>query len=202
MKRTISIYLIMMCIAGLVLGFVACSGGNQIETEETLSDDLNSLMFRLDGVVYTFPVHFSELEANGWIAYDTDPRSGSAYRFATDTLEPGNSVGWELIIGDQNIVAGFANRSEAVLPVSESYIVDFSVLSGQFDAQLVLPGNVTLGSTGEDVIAAFGYPSAVDIFEDHSRALLFYSSDYFILQISINTENDRVVMMSLHYRVS
>ena len=202
MKRIISICLTVMCITSLVLGFAACSGGNQIETEETLSDDLDSLMFSLDGVVYTLPVHFSELEANGWVAYDTEPRSGSAYRFATDTLEPGVHAAWELILGNQNTIVAITNLSEELVLVSESYITTVSVLSGQFDAQLVLPGNVTLGSTLEEVLAAFGYPSAGNIFEDHSRALLFYSSEYFILQISINTENDLVVMISLHYLVS
>ena len=190
MKRIFSLCLVALCI----VGFVACNRG---QSSSGLGDSLDSPTFSLDGVVYTLPVHFSELEANGWRPYDTDPRSGSVYRFAIDTLDPGDSVGWELILGDQNVIVGLANLSEEVLPLSESYVVDISVLFEIYDAQLILSGDIMLGSTFEEVIIAYGEPSSWHDFED--RILLFYSSDYFGLQITVDTESNLVMVMTIRY---
>ena len=137
MRGKISICLIVMSIVGLVFGIAACSRfQTDSGTEKILSDDLDSLMFSLDGVVYTLPVHFSELEANGWTPYDTDPRSGSAYRFAIDILEPGDFAAWELIVGEQNVVVTFTNLSDEMLPLSECYVTSVSVLYEVYDAKL------------------------------------------------------------------
>jgi len=150
-------------------------------------------MFSLDGVIYTLPVHFSELEANGWRPYDPNNR------FATDILEPDDFVTWELIAGDQNVGVTFTNLSEEVLPISESYITVVSVFFEMHSAQLVLPGNIMLGSTYEDVIAAYGEPSSWHTSEDPPSLLMFHSSDDVTLQIVINTEGNLVTIMSMHY---
>ena len=200
MKRIISICLMAMCIVCFAFGVAACNRFRTDSwTEKQLSDDLDSLMFSLDGVIYTLPVHFSELEANGWTPYDTDPRSGSAYRFAIDTLEPGDFAAWELILGNQNIIARLNNISEEVLPLRESYITSVSVLYEVYHAQLILPGNIMLGSTYEDVIAVYGEPSSEHYTSE--RTQLFYFSYQFDLVINIDHESNQVTMISIWYLI-
>lgn len=184
----------------LLVTMVACDVWREhSEAEMILSKaTLDSLMFSLDGVVYTLPVHFSELEANGWTPYDTESRSESECRFATDTLEPSGFASWELINDNQNVVVRLSNLTEEVLPVGESYVTAVSVLYEVYDAQIVLPGNISFGSTYRDVTAVFGVPDGgPHVLDD--RITLFYDSDYYVLQISIDTERDQVMIMSLRY---
>jgi hypothetical protein len=148
-------------------------------------------MFSLDSVIYTLPVHFSELEARGWTPYD------HYNGFATTTLEPGDFFSWELISKEQNVGVTFTNLSEEVLPISESHITAVIALYEVYNAQIVLPRNIMLGSTSEDVYSAYGNPNSGDTSEDH--ALLFYSSDSFTLQLLINAEINMVAMTSLHF---
>jgi len=196
MRRIISICLAMAIIISLVLGFAACNRGNQAEVgQNELSDaTLDSLMFSLDGAIYTMPVHFSELEANGWRPYDTDNH------FATDILESGNFAVRGLTDGSQNIAVTFTNLSEEVLLVSESYVIGIAVLFEVHNARLVLPGNVAIGSTYEDVIAAHGEPSRWHTFED-TYWLDFNTHSYggVSLSVSIDNETNLVIFMDMTY---
>ena len=194
MKREISICLAMLCIAAFSWGFVGCSG-EQVTMETKLSDDLNSRMFSLDGVVYTLPVHFSLLEANGWSFCDVE----NGHYVATDILEPGANAFVFLTNGDLYTEKTFTNLSEGALPVSESYITDASAHFLLNHAPIIFPGNIMLVSTYEDVIAAYGEPENRRVFEE-SRTL-FYSSDclYFIVMISIDNETNLVIVMDMRY---
>jgi len=182
-----------MFMASIILSFAACNGEQNGLGSNELSDDLNSLMFSLDGVVYTLPVHFSELEANGWSPFDPDDH------LTTDTLEPGDFTHWELIIGDQNILVTFTNLSEEVIPISESYIT-MVVLYERYNAQLILPGNIMIGSTYEDIITAHGEPNSRYTFEEPLSLSMRYSSDYFTLLILI--ESNLLTFMSMSYEGS
>jgi len=194
----------MWLIVVVLVFLVACNVAQEdlvpeVESENILNDaTLDSLMFSLDGVIYTLPVHFSELEANGWTPYDTNPRSGGGYRFTTDTLEPGDFVCWELIFDSQNVVVSFTNFSEEVLPVSKGDITFVGVIYDVYNAQLILPGNIMIGSTYEDVIAAYGEPDGGPHIVNDIMTI-FYDLDYFNLQISVNIETNSVIIISLDY---
>ena len=74
MKRIISTCLAMMCIV-FSLGFTSCDENLPTAPTEMFIDNPGGLMFNLEGVSYTLPVRFSELEANGWRLYDIDDHS-------------------------------------------------------------------------------------------------------------------------------
>ena len=189
MRRVVSRSLALVCIVVL---FVACNG-EQVgsETDEILNDELSGLMFRLDAIVYTLPFQFSALDANGWVPCD------ASYCFETYMLKPGDSVSWELIIRNQSIGLEFTNLTEEVLPVSESYITGVGAGFSQNEAQVIFPGNIMPGSTYENVIAAHGEPGSRRISEVSQG--LFYSADYFVVQIFINNETNLVSVVGMHY---
>jgi len=199
MKQNIFKYIIVLCISSLIFWIVGCNG-LQLESisEDVLSDaPFDSLMFSLDGIIYTLPVHFSELEANGWIPYDTDPRSGSGYRFASDILKPGGSASWELIADNHTVVVSFTNFSDEMLPLKDSHVTFVGVVYEVYIAQLIIPGNIEIGSTYEDVIEAYGVPS--EWHASKNRISLLYDLNYSALQLTVDTESSQVVTMALTY---
>jgi len=164
---------------------------------EELSDDLDSLMFGLGGVVYTLPVHFSELEANGWSIYDKREDLQST----TYMLEPGHrGFWWILTDGDRFVEVNFINFSEEVLPVSESYIADVSTSQPIVGEQPIFPGNITIGSTYEDVLAKYGEPcEKIERASDEFHRLSYYK-DYLHVSIRVCNQTNRVVFVGISYR--
>ena len=203
-KRVVTYFLVVMSVVILLLTVTACKEkGTDIPPEKMLSSDLDSLMFSLDGVIYTFPVHYSELEANGWMPHDPDNR------FATDTLEQGGDDRWELMHGNQNISVTLANLSENVVSFRDSYITDVLVLVREnvpvnYNASLILPGNIQIGSTSEDIYNIYGKDifnadARMMLYEGFSTFTLMYSSEKFTLQISIDSDLNSVFMVSYWY---
>ncbi|MCL2250261.1 MAG: hypothetical protein FWC13_13470, partial [Oscillospiraceae bacterium] len=173
------------------------------EPEIILPSDLDSLSFLLSGVLYTLPLHIPELIANGWRPSDTAPAPVSEENFATDYLEVGERSGWRFIYDDQIFEAGITNLSNEVRPTRESYIT--SIIVSAFvardyvlNAELILPGNIVIGSTTADVWAAYDAPSGAPSIIGENAAI-FYSSDYFFLQITINNETDKVIFIGFMY---
>lgn len=201
MSKMISTCITIICIATLCINLAACNIREPAElgSNIVLSDDLDSRLFSLDGIIYTLPVSFSELESNGWSPYDPDSL------FASDILEPGDSAYWGLVNATQNILVVLENPSEEVLPISECYIISVIVLVSegnpvQFNAELILPGNIMIGSTLDDVIAAYGDTATwVTRFEEASTLRITYTADYISLDISVDTERGMVIFMSLRY---
>ena len=154
---------------------------------------LDSLMFSLNGVIYTLPIHVSELEANGWVPDDPDNR------FGTDTLEPGGFATWSLTDGNQFVGTMFTNISEEVLLVSESCITGIIAHTIHFDAQIIFSGNIMIGSTFEDVIEVYGDPCVVDVFEKSSSLSITYASDQYYLRLNIDTQSNLVVFIVLYH---
>lgn len=180
----------MFCLIFLVSGTTGCNGGQADTVEDILSSaTLDSLMFSLDGVIYTLPVHFSELEENGWIPHDPDKS------FAISTLEPGDSVNGELISDKQNVGVVFTNLSEKALLVRESHITTVAVLYEVYNAKIMLPGNIMIGSAVEDVFSVYGAPD----YTSEGMSLIFYNSDNYTVQLLIDLETNEITMTSMHY---
>ena len=212
MKRIVSICLAMLCIIAFSLGFVGCDGeqvGSEPEGEEAvialelepekvkevLSDDLSSGMFSLNGVVYTLPVHFSELEANGWSFCDVK----NDHHVATDILESEDFSIWTLTDGNQYAIVTFTNWLAEALPVNESYITGIAALEIFSDAQIILPGNIMRGSTYEDVIAAYWATESRSVFENSLTLHFSTGAGGISLSISIDNETNLVTFMDMHY---
>ena len=117
-------------------------------------------------------------------------------------MEANDFADLELTYGNQNLLVQFSNLSDKVVPISESYITAVTVMAREIDsiswnAELVLPGNIVVGSTLDDVFAAYGdIATWMTAFEETSSLAVVYSSDYFYLSININTDIDSVVMIS------
>lgn len=201
MSKIITTSITIIYVATLCISLAACNIREPAElgSNIVLSDDLDSRMFSLDGIIYTLPVSFTELEGNGWSPYDPDSL------FASNILEPGDSAYWGLVNVIQDILVVFKNLSEEVLPISECYIISVIVLVRegnpvQFNAELVLPGNIMIGSTLEDVIAAYGDTATwVANFEETSTFRITYTTDYLSLNVSLDTEKNMVIFMDLRY---
>jgi len=171
-----------------------------IETEsETmgaeLSDTLNGAMFSLNGVVYTLPVPFSELEADGFTFFDPSDRTILYY------FVPGrNFPDIEFISDNHNIGARLSNLTRnAFRPYNESYVVEVYSIYGKHNAQLLFPGNIMVGSAYENVIATYGEPSSRHTSEDSTFFRLFYVSEQFILEISIDVETSLISAISMQH---
>jgi len=203
MKKIVYRCLLLFCIVSLGLGLTACNEaepsqapGEDVETpaSDELSDDIFSLMFSLDGVVYTLPVPFAELEANGWEGYDG--YEGYDYDLAAQTIYPGQWTGAVISNEGQILIAGFINLGEEVLPVNESHVEAVSIprYDGN-DIQLIFPGNIMRGSTYEDVLEAHGEPS--ERLEGDESIDLAYEAEHVTIWIAIDKETNSVVYMSM-----
>ena len=161
-------------------------------TEDELSGDLDSLMFRLDGVLYTLPVRAAELESNGWRA-DWDY-----------VVNPGETVGSRLLrIGDlpgQEIGVSLFNFSEEGLPLNEIYIDRISVGAGwENRAELIFPGNIMIGSSYDEIIAAHGMPDEKEYWVvSEEFSYLIFSMEYAAARFVIENETNLIWSMDMY----
>jgi len=161
-----------------------------IEAPGELSDDLYSFMFSLNGVIYSLPFPFTEMEANGWGGDDLEET----------TLNPNQfSIATQLTNGNQQISVSFLNLTENVLSFSESNIGRITLDDWAYDrggAELIFPGNIRLGSTYEEVIAAYGEPSQRR--ESNLHTTLTYSANHYTgVEIRIDNETNLVTSLRM-----
>ena|GEM_PF-2154472 len=155
-----------------------------------LTDDLDSLSFSLNGVIYTLPLPFSELEALGW--------RGDGFDLADRTLYPRRASGDTPIRnGNQRIIAHFINLSDQGLPTNETYLSGFFTRYDHGEPpQIFLPGDIRIGRTYEEVLQTHGEP--------HHREgrgeteLLRYHLDNTRAFMRIDRETNLVISMNLH----
>ncbi|MCL2368823.1 MAG: hypothetical protein FWC72_07485 [Oscillospiraceae bacterium] len=184
-------FVVLLYVAALGVGLSACG-----EAEPHVID---SLTFTLDGVEYTMPVLAGELMANGW-------------ELTEDAiLYPGNTYSQSLRRAFLWLPVSFFNFSEEALPLSESYvdrIFCFSLSAILFqdsvhDTQTIFPGNIMVGSTYDEVIAAYGEPGErrnprFMISADYDVDLV-WSTNYAAMVVQIDTETNLVSNISLYY---
>ena len=214
MKRKVFTYLLIFAMTILSLSFTACnetqpepepeSNPPAVEVEpepepeiaeDGLSGDLNSLMFCLDGVVYSLPVRAAELESNGWEGfwfdwtdYIVNPGETANYGLLT------KGVGWDIGVS-------FFNFSEEALPLNEAHIDRIS-LDNEWSsrAQLIFPGNILIGSSYDEVIRAHGMPNERGYWSESKEfSYLVYSTEYAAVRITIDNETNLVSVITMYY---
>jgi len=123
-----------------------------------LSPEWDSFQFDLEGVIYTLPIRYSELEANGWVAQNEQDLE--------ETLEPDQYIAGYITLVNSNkenseISAQFANLDDEDMLLHECYVsgIQFAEYSWSEDTVLYFPGGFTIGSTMEEVEALYGEPS-------------------------------------------
>jgi len=120
-----------------------------------LSADPDSFQVSLDGNILTLPALYSDFVALGWTSDDIEG----------ETLKPGFSM-----IGNPSMKKGdavlsgvnFINLSDTELPLSECHVYAFSFSydpKGAVSTSFVLPGGLHIGSTIDEIIAAYGEPT-------------------------------------------
>jgi len=164
------------------------SESSTAETPDDLSDDLYSFMFSLNGVIYSLPFSYTEFEENGWGGDDLDE----------DTLNPNQfSLVTPLTNGNYQISVSFINLTENVLSFSESNIGRITLDAWNYNrggAELIFPGGITMGSTYEEVIAAYGEPSSRR--EGSLDVTLTYSPNHYT-GVEVRIDNDTNLVTSL-----
>jgi len=168
MKRAIKILLFALCLVLAGASLAACSQEEaapepeeiveeviEVETEIVapgeLSDDIFSFEFSLNGTVFALPFAYSEFYAQGWAFEDTGAELDPNQRtFTRDAVNNGETVG--ISIG---------NLTPNVIPYYEGLIGGVRV--NEFDVntgtQFILPGGISIGSTLEEVLGAYGEPN-------------------------------------------
>jgi len=130
-----------------------------------LSDDLYSFSFSLNGEIFTLPFEFSELAERGWTGRNID----------TETLNPNQFTSSSRINnGNQAMMISFINFTPNVLAFEDSTVgrIMFDERDARSGAELILPGGITIGSSMEDIIAAYGEPG------DRRESSLQYTLTY------------------------
>lgn len=141
---------------------------------DELSSDPESFQVSLDGNIITLPVLYTDLAALGW---ECDSIDG-------ETLKPGF-----IMVGNASLRKGntslsganFINLSDQELPLSECYVYGFSFAydsKGAVETSVVFPGGLHIGSTVEEIIAAYGEPTEIDDSRSTVTKLLYEFGDY------------------------
>lgn len=162
----------------------------QKETKEAsateLSDDVYSFQAKLDDVVYTFPMSYSDFKAAGF-EYEGDE---------SQEFKPNAYTSDSFFIDGKRIYAYIINMGVDVKPLSECQIsgvyADKSLVD-RSGMKIELPKGIKLGeSTKADVIAAYG--EATDVYESETLATYKYSLDYHrAVEIQTDPKNGDVV---------
>ena len=118
-----------------------------------LGDDLYSFKIKVDGVVYSLPVPFSELMENGWMAEGLEG----------EELLPGQWSSVFEVRNDEGHSLGvrFINNTLDVITLEESEVmaIEHFNLFGLREIDIVLPGGITMDSSLEEIIEKHGEPT-------------------------------------------
>ena len=161
-----------------------------------ISDEWTDMDFVLDGVKYSLPVSYHELEANGW-TFDL-----AAYGYADGyimnagdktygTIELENSKFNEKL----GCTVGFINLDSSPKDITDCEIWCFHLetdhgfkLLDNVPSMTIAKG-ISMGSTREEVIAAFGETDDVYEATDYGYCTLSYKVDYtYYLAITVYDE--------------
>ena len=150
-----------------------------------MSDDLYSFQVAVNGVTYTLPAPFSDFAANGWNADSVAPA----------TLDPNHMTLGDPIKDSSGKVVymTFINMTSDVQNIPQCMVGQ--VMLDDYDAPkgatLVLPKGITLGSTADEVIAAYGQPS--DSYSgDTIKTLTYTQQTYSEVEITVDVSTNKV----------
>ena len=147
-----------------------------------LSDDLYDFTVALNGITYSIPCPYTDIEANGWKA-----------DFGTETIDPGYYDIVNAKNGGITLCFDIANLGVDSIPYAEGYIGGFSygVLENSEGCTIELSKGITYGSTKEEVLAAYGEPTRT--YEGDSYLSLSYENDsYSSYKFMIDSETGLV----------
>lgn len=142
------------------------------EAPSDLSDDLYDFQISIDGVVYQFPMWYSDFEAYGWeyLGDNTDTLSSNQYTVA----ERWKKDGFEIYTRFANLsmnTAAFADCEVAGIKM-EQYNLE------ECNWEILLPGGIQYGvSNADDIRAAYGDPSSD--YDGERYYMMTYKYDFY-----------------------
>jgi hypothetical protein len=148
------------------------AGDNFIDNNETddgsyFSTDWKEFAFMLDGVLYTFPWSFAQLESQGWVA-DIDPNRVIRAQDVNTSyyIEMTNAKYDDYSYVDKDfLLINVQNRSgeDKTIRTSQIIFINFHIMSDWENNkvmynpyQLVLANGITWFATEEEIVAAYG----------------------------------------------
>lgn len=154
---------------------------NITKPSSELSNDIRSQQCEINGVVYTFPVEsVQQFLDNGWHTED-----------ALDFTLPANTrtSGYTFKNDDgHRIVLEFLNSSDSTKDIMECYVesVSLSPSAAQTGVTLTLPGGIQIGSSYDEIIAAYGQADEESPLPDTDVVDLTYGNAYNKVSLTLN----------------
>lgn len=158
-----------------------------------LSDDLFSSQISIDGTVIQLPCNASDLAALGWIMEESK---------ATSPLADGYTTGANVYHEDGSYMTlSIYNVSGDAVNFENCMVDDISIHGRSLgEHKVFIAKNLTIGSTKEDVIAAYGnepsykyesddgkYSKLEYEFENFRNKIVFSFTDGIVSEIEVNT---------------
>ena len=152
-----------------------------------ISNDLYKYEVLINDIAYTLPSSFSTFEKNGWVGTN----------FSKSTLAPNKYKLEYPKKGEQTMMIQIANFGINVSPLSKCHVGGIKIDSGNKNqATISIAKGITIGSTYDAVIAAYGKPS--DQYKSDTMLKLTYKSGiYSNYEISIDNKTKKVYSIEL-----
>lgn len=159
------------------------------EEDLTLSDDLYSFEIIMNGNKYKIPFKYEELKSEGWtIEYEE-----------TETLEPSQ---YGLVSAEDkngtHTMLSLINFTKNVIELKDSYVgaIKIDEYYGLDNFEIILPKGITIGSSLEEIIEAYGEPS--DTYESDLYTSITYEADiYKEIEFYIDKETNRLTEIDM-----
>ena len=160
-----------------------------------MSDDLFDFTIKIDGDVLKLPLQLDVLRSYGWES-NIDLVGTLLPR---DTFSASLSHrGYVFVRDDKFITIHLANMSDELRYLKDSTF--FAIDTTWTNVTIELPRGIQVGSSRDDVIAAFGEPD--DIFERGTHDTLTFRKDWeSVVNLRIDNESDHVIYINIENKV-
>lgn len=159
-----------------------------IESPSGLNDDIFSFAFSLNGEVFALPFEYSAIYAHGWVFEASDVELGPNQRTFTTNIRNGS----------ETIGVSIGNLTPNVIPYYEGLIGGITMHDRHANTgtQFILAGGITIGSTLEAVLEAYGEPSV------RRETTLFITLEYRLriqseIRIQVNQDSGLVTEIQM-----
>lgn len=162
---------------------------------EELPSEWTSFQFELEGVIYTLPLKYSELEANGWVLENEDLAEEmfevNTYTLVYQTLVNSNKENCEISVQ-------LANLDSEERAAKDCYISGIQYTANQWTENTVIyfPGGLTSGSTMADVQALYGETEDTTVYTNTTECE-YSERRYSGVLITYNNETETIEKMRM-----
>ena len=173
--------------------------------ERESSEHLSQFTFHIEELTYTLPFPLTELEADGW-GVDGDWPANILWGWESGDvadlmLYPDVLALPSLVREGQRMTVTVLNPTEHPISFREGRVVGIFITEDWGNFDIVLPGNIRLGSTYDEVLTAYGVPTEREESEHHKR--LDYRKDSVSIMVGLDAEGIvHSVMFVLHAEYS